>query len=340
MRRSVLITGGAGYIGSHISWLLAHHGYNVIVLDNFTHKQTVYMPWATIIKQDFAHKQTLHQIFSAHTVHAVVHCAALIEVNSSIKDPKHYYDNNLSKTATLFNVMLEHNIKQCVFSSSCAVYGSPVSIPMTEEHPQKPISPYGATKQMVEQMIADYAQAYNLKFVVLRYFNAAGAQPEQLLGEQHTPETHIIPLLLRALIENKPFTIFGDDYDTPDGSCIRDFVHVADIAYAHLLALNYLEQTQQSHYFNLGTGTGISIKQLIKTAQQLFNKDIELVITQRRMGDPARLVADATKALQMLGWKTQHSTIEHILQSAYDYMINVQGQRQLMFSACTRTFYT
>lgn len=320
MHGSVLITGGAGYIGCHIAWLLAHRGYNVIVIDNFAHKQTVFMPWATIIKQDFADAQTLHHIFSSHDISAVIHCAALIEVNSSIKDPKHYYNNNVCKTATLLNIMLEHDIKQFIFSSSCAVYGVPQTI-LSEDHPKNPISPYGATKHMVEQMLAHYACAYDLTFVALRYFNAAGAQPEQQLGEQHRPETHLIPLLLRAMLQNSPFTIFGDDYDTPDGSCIRDFLHVTDIANAHLLALNYLERAKQSDVFNLGTGTGVSIKQLIGLTEQLFKTHITTSIAESRAGDPARLVADARKAEHVLGWKPQHSDMELILRSAHDYMM-------------------
>lgn len=321
MRGSVLITGGAGYIGSHIAWLLAQHRYNVIVIDNFHQKQVVNMPWATVIKQDFAHKETLQHIFSSYHISAVIHCAALIEVSASIKYPQQYYDNNLCKTITLLNTMLAYGIKHCIFSSSCAVYGVPQHIPITEAHPKQPISPYGTTKHTVEQILADYAHAYEMKCVALRYFNAAGAQPEQNLGEQHTPETHIIPLLLRAMIETKPFMIFGDDYDTPDGSCIRDFLHVTDIAQAHLLAVNYLECNGASDCFNLGTGNGISIKQLVSITQQLFNTPIKSTIAPRRAGDPSRLVADPAKAALTLGWKPQHSDIRLILRSAYDYKI-------------------
>jgi len=325
MHRAVLITGGAGYVGSHISWLLAQHGYQVIVIDNFHHKQQVSLPWATIIKEDFAHKETLTHIFNSYAITAVIHCAAFIEVHQSIKDPKDYYENNVFKTAQLLEAMLIHGIKRFIFSSSCAVYGVPQHIPISEEYPRCPISPYGATKYMVEQMLADYAHAYGMQFVSLRYFNAAGAQPDDNLGEQHTPETHIIPLLLHAMMAQKPFTLFGDDYDTPDGSCIRDFLHVADIAQAHLLALNYLEKNGASDFFNLGTGQGISIKQLVSTAEQLFNMPINLIIAQRRAGDPQRLVADPSKAELMLGWKPQHSDITYILRSAYDYMLKQQS---------------
>lgn len=321
MEKRILITGGAGYVGSHIALKLAHHGYRIIIIDNFHQKQQCSTPWATVITSDFANEEQLRAIFSSYSIDTVIHCAAFIEVSTSIKDPRFYYENNLFKTGKLLNCMLSHGVRKIIFSSSCAVYGIPQEIPIAEDHPQNPISVYGKTKAMVESMLADFGHAYDLKFVNLRYFNAAGAQPEHHLGEQHKPETHIIPLLLQAIHQKKPFTLFGNDHDTPDGSCIRDFLHVIDIAHAHLLALGHLEKEQPSDSFNLGTGKGISIKQLIKTAEQLFCTPVKLIIEKRRSGDPARLIADPSKAETVLGWRARYSDIEYILRSAYAYMI-------------------
>lgn len=324
MNKTVLITGGAGYIGSHISWLLAQHGYKIIVIDNLCYQQQYYAPWATFIKDDFADAHTLSEIFSQHAIDAVIHCAAFIEVNASVKDPRIYYENNLSKTGKLLELMLQHNVKKFIFSSSCAAYGAPITNSIAEDHPCNPISPYGNTKFMVERILADFDRAYDLKYINMRYFNVAGAEPDYDLGEQHVPETHLIPLLLHAMHHQKPFTIFGDDYDTPDGSCLRDFVHVTDIARAHLFALHYLDTHQPSETFNIGSGQGVSIKQLIKTAEQLFNTKIQVVTSNRRQGDPARLIANITKAEHMLQWKPQQSHIEHILKSAYAFMMKHQ----------------
>lgn len=323
MHKTVLITGGAGYVGSHISWLLAQHGYHIIIIDNLHYNQQYHAPWATAYMEiDFASREELDRLFKQYDIDTVIHCAAFIEVGTSIKDPRYYYENNLFKTGKLLDAMLSHDIRNIIFSSSCAIYGTPLSIPMTEDHPQHPISPYGKTKAMVESMLIDFDHAYEMKFVNLRYFNVAGAEPSYNLGEQHKPETHIIPLLLDAMHYHKPFQLFGNDYDTPDGSCIRDFVHVTDIAHAHLLALRHLDMERPSESFNLGTGQGISIKQLVKTAEQLFDIPIKLVIEKRRAGDPARLIADPSKAELMLGWQARQSNLEHILRSAYTYMLN------------------
>ncbi len=330
MQKSVLLTGGAGYIGSHIAWLLAHHNYKVIIVDNLHYNQAYYAPWATVIHDDFANIDTLDMLFKQHNIDAVVHCAAFIEVSNSLKEPRYYYDNNLFKTGKLLEIMLQHRIRRFIFSSSCAVYGLPIQIPITEEQQRSPLTPYGTTKYMVEQMLADYARAYDMKFVSLRYFNAAGAEPDYNLGEQHEPETHIIPLLLRAMHSKKPFMLFGTDYDTPDGTCIRDFLHVTDIAYAHYLALRHLEDDQPSDYFNLGTGQGTSLKQLIKVTEQLFNLPIKVVITERRLGDPARLVADPSKIEHILGWRPKQSQLEHILSSAYTYMLKHLKKQEIL----------
>lgn len=321
MRDAVLITGGAGYIGSHIAWLLLQRGYEIIIIDNFCQQQRCYLSGAIIVQGDFGNQQLLEDVFTQHAITAVIHCAAYTQVNASLYDPLHYYENNLFKTGVLLASMLQHGIKRFVFSSSCAVYGMPITIAMSETHPCNPVSPYGATKMMVERMLQDYACAYDLQIISLRYFNAAGAHPEYNLGEQHLPETHIIPLLLQAMHQRKPFTLFGNDYATADGSCIRDFLHVIDIAHAHLLALTHAQVGGFYECFNLGTGVGISIKQMIKTAEQLFDIPIKVAVADRRAGDPDYLVADPSKAMQMLDFKPRYSDINHILRSAYAYML-------------------
>ncbi len=329
-QKAVLITGGAGYIGSHTALLMAQNGYQVIILDSLGYQQTLNAPWATFINDDFANQTTLSHIFSNYNIQAVMHFAAFIEVNASIADPRIYYQNNVTKTCTLLQSMLEHKIHHFIFSSSCALYGIPEYTPIDETHPKSPIMPYGSSKHMVETILHDFAHAYNLDFVSLRYFNAAGAQPEHNLGEQHQPETHIIPLLLRALRMQKPFKIFGTDYDTPDGTCIRDFLHVKDIAIAHYLALQHLEQGNPSDCFNLGTGNGTSIKELIEAAQQTFGVKLHIVHDKRREGDPAILVANAQKAKHILNWQPQHSNLKHILHSAHEYIIKQQMREQFM----------
>lgn len=328
MQKTVLVTGGAGYIGSHIAWLLTHYDYNVIIIDNLHYNQPYYAPWATFIQGDFADRALLDTLCNTHNIEAIIHCAAFIDVATSLKEPRYYYDNNLFKTGKLLDAMLAHGIKKIIFSSTCAVYGVPTCIPIAEEQACNPITPYGTSKYMVERMLADFNRAYNLQFVILRYFNAAGAEPEHNLGERHNPETHLIPRLLQAMHEKKPFMLFGTNYNTPDGSCIRDFLHVTDIAYAHYLALRHLEQGQPSDHFNLGTGKGTSIKQLIKLVERTFEQPIKVITAPHREGDPAYLVADPTKIEQILHWQPKYSNLTHILQSAYTFMLKHQEQAQ------------
>jgi len=321
---TILVTGGAGYIGSHTSFYLAQQGYNVIVLDSFRHNQ--YLPKSftenkniTIIKKDFADQETLAKIFSTENIQAVVHFAAFIEVGESVKHPFSFYENNVIKTIKLLQTMVAYNIKQFVFSSSCAVYGTPETIPIPENHPKNPISPYGKNKLMVEMCLDDCARAYDMKFVALRYFNAAGALDKKKLGEQHIPETHLIPLALQAAQKGKTFYLFGDDYKTPDGSCVRDFLHVQDLASAHAKALEYLHETKNSNFFNLGTGTGYSVKQVLAAIEKECGKKIKVEVKKRREGDPAQLVANATKAKTILQWQPQHSSLETIVASAHRF---------------------
>lgn len=318
-QKTVLIVGGAGYIGSHTSWLLHKQGYKIVVLDSFLHNQNFNQPWAKLVKSDFADTQTLNHIFTNHEIDCVMHFAAFIEVGESVKKPKEFYQNNVIKTLTLLNTMVEHGVKKIIFSSSCAVYGVPQKLPLEETHPLNPINPYGKNKLAVEYALQDYSSAYDLRYVSLRYFNASGALPEMGLGEQHVPETHIIPLLLRAAKNNSVFNIFGDDYTTTDGSCIRDYVHVLDIARAHVFAYQHIESGNESNYFNLGSETGFSVIQLINAAEKICNTKIKIQLHPRRTGDVAALIANSSKAESLLGWRPQHSDIQSILQSALSW---------------------
>lgn len=319
MKKSILIVGGAGYIGSHTAYLLAQSGYQVIIVDSFLHSQVFDVSWATVIKADFADPMILKSIFSRYHLDAVMHFAALIEVGESVKKPREFYDNNVVKVVRLLDTMLAAGVRRFIFSSSCAVYGIPHYVPMDERHSHAPINPYGKTKLVVDYMLQDYAKSYGLDFVSLRYFNAAGAWPEQGLGECHNPETHVIPLLFQALTTGKPFSIFGDDYNTADGTCVRDYIHVRDIAQAHVLALRSLEQDGNSAIFNLGSGTGFSVAQLITAAERIANCKAHVVIKPRRDGDVPVLVADPAHVKAVLGWQPEYSDLHTMLASAYSW---------------------
>ncbi len=317
----ILVTGGAGYIGSHAAYVLVQKGYQVIVLDNFLHQQTVAMPWAKVIRADFADRNFLTRIFTSYPIDAVMHFAAFIEVGESVKHPQRFYDNNVTKTLVLLDTMLEHHIKKLIFSSSCAVYGAPIFMPLNEKHSTNPVSAYGRNKLIVEFALQDYAHAYGLSSISLRYFNASGATPEIGLGEQHKPETHLIPLLLRAIMTNQPFYVFGSDYDTIDGTCVRDFIHVQDIAQAHFLALKHLETTSvtQNLYINLGTETGYTVNQVIALAQEVTGKHVNVIYLDRRAGDSPVLVADASYAKKILRWEWRDLDLREIIQSAWKW---------------------
>ncbi len=318
MQETILVTGGAGYIGSHTAWLLAKQGYRVVILDNLSQSDQYAFRWAECIYGDYGDAQLLADIFKKHLVTAVMHFAASTVVSESVQHPLFYYDNNVSKTVTLLDTMVKYNVLRMIFSSSCAVYGNPLVLPLAEEHPCNPISPYGMTKYMIELMLRDCQQAYGLEYVALRYFNAAGALPHEGLGERHTPETHGIPLLLKAAHLGTPFYLFGSDYPTKDGSCVRDYVHVLDIAQAHYKALLHLTQHNlPSDVFNLGTGIGYSVKELVAAAKIVTKKELVLITTGRRKGDPALLIADPTKAMTILQWKPVHSDLATMLQSAW-----------------------
>jgi UDP-glucose-4-epimerase len=325
MAKTILVLGGAGYIGSHTSYLLAKQGYKVIIIDKFVHNQV--FTASTVIKEDFAHEETLNHIFSTCNIDAVMHFAACIEVGESVKNPQRFYDNNVVKTIKLLDIMLKHHVKKFIFSSSCAIYGEPIKVPMDETHPFKPISPYGKSKLAIEFVLQDYAHAYGLNYVSLRYFNAAGALPEAGLGEQHNPETHVIPLMLRAMKNQTPFKIFGTDYATPDGSCIRDYIHVLDIAQAHVLALHH----PTSDVFNLGSGKGFSVKEMINAVERLYGNNMIIQEEKRRAGDPPVLLANPEKAHKILAWQPLHSDLNNILQSAIFFETSFQAQ------ACLRS---
>lgn len=319
MNKTILVVGGAGYIGSHTAYLLHQAGYRVVILDKFVYDQRLNLPWAEVIKSDFADEKVLKSIFGQYKIEAVIHFAASIEVGESVKYPAKFYDNNVVKTLKLLDAMVQHGVNNFVFSSSCAVYGNPVKVPINETHPFAPISPYGKNKLIVEYALQDYAVAYGLKYISLRYFNAAGALPEQGLGECHKPETHAIPLLLMAALKNRTFTVFGKDYNTPDGTCVRDYIHVLDIAQAHVLALQYIEKTNSSNVFNLGSEKGYSLLQLIQVVKEVVGVDLKITFSPHRAGDVDVLVADATKIKTLLGWQEKHSSLPNIVRTALNW---------------------
>jgi len=310
---TILITGGAGYIGSHTSLYISQKGYNVIIIDN----KKIDFEWAKTIQGDFADENILDNIFSENQIEAVMHFAGFIEVEESVKNPLKFYENNVSKTIKLLEIMCKNNINKFIFSSSCAVYGIPEFLPLTEEHPKNPVSPYGKSKLMVENLLQDLSQTSDFKFVSLRFFNAAGALPDFGLGEKHFPETHLIPLLFQSIKTGQPFAIFGNDYATKDGSCIRDYLHVWDIADAHWLALDYLKDDKSSNVFNLGTGKGFSVKEIIQAVENLYKSKIKIIIANKRLGDPPILIADPIKTQTILNWKAKYSDLETILKSSY-----------------------
>lgn len=315
---NILVTGGAGYIGSHCCKALYLHGYHPVTIDNlvYGHKESV--KWGDYIEGDTGNLEHLKESFERYKIDAIMHFAAYAYVGESVADPIKYYENNVRNTINLLKSALDHKTKYFVFSSSCATYGNPESIPIEESHPLNPVNPYGKTKQMIEDILKDLDAAYGLKYMSLRYFNAAGADPEAETGEKHNPETHLIPLVLDvAAGKRKTIKVFGTDYSTPDGTCIRDYVHVTDLARAHVLALERLLSGEDSDVFNLGQGTGYSVMEVIERAKKITGKDIIHENSDRRPGDPPVLVASNQKAVAQLGWKRQYSNLEDIIRSAW-----------------------
>ncbi|KGH82451.1 UDP-glucose 4-epimerase GalE [Oenococcus oeni] len=319
---NVLVTGGAGYIGSHTVDRLLAHGDRVSVVDNLWagHRQAV-PDQAKFYEADVRDKTALKKIFDENDFDAVVHFAALTQVGESMKKPLFYFDNNTFGVISLLEAMRDHNVKKIVFSSSAATYGVPKHNPITEDEIQKPINPYGLTKLQMEQIMAWSDQAYGIKGVALRYFNVAGAKADGSIGEDHNPETHMIPnILMVAQGKKDKMVIFGDDYNTPDGTNVRDYVHVVDLADAHVLALEYLQRENKSNRFNLGTEMGMSNKQLISAAKKVTGIDFKVEIGPRRAGDPDALVASPKKAKEVLGWDPKLSNVEDEIKSAWNWM--------------------
>ncbi|OEC86725.1 MULTISPECIES: UDP-glucose 4-epimerase GalE [Methanobacterium] len=316
----ILIVGGAGYIGSHLNKEINKKGIETVIFDNLSYGHRDFVKWGTFERGDLGNIDDIRAVFKKYPIEAVMHFAAFTYVGESVEDPQKYYTNNVKNTLNLLQVMLEENVKYFVFSSTCATYGNPVEIPITENHPQNPINPYGKGKLMVETVLKDYSDAYGLKYASLRYFNAAGADPEGEVGELHNPETHLIPLILDvAAGRREDIKIFGTDYDTPDGTCIRDYIHVTDLAEAHILALEYLQNGGESDFFNLGNGNGFSVKEVIETAEEVTGKDIRAVEAERRAGDPPVLVGSSDKAKEKLNWKPKYDELSTIIETAWNW---------------------
>jgi UDP-glucose 4-epimerase len=317
---AVLVTGGAGYIGSAFVEALVAAGQRVVVLDDLSrgHRAAVH-PDAVFHQGRTGDRALVDRIVSEQQVEACVHFAAFAYVGESVKDPARYFDNNFNQAQALFDTLLAAGVKRVVFSSTCATYGVPTAVPIAESHPQWPINPYGWSKLFVERLLDSYDEAHGLRFVALRYFNAAGATARA--GEHHDPETHLIPLALRAAAGRGPaLTVYGSDYDTPDGTAIRDYIHVADLADAHLLALEHLRRGGASQFLNLGTGTGFSVLEVIEMGRRITGRDVPHTIGPRRAGDPPRLVADASRARGVLGWSPKQPALDTIVRSAWDWM--------------------
>ncbi len=316
----ILVVGGAGYIGSHINKLLNKKGYKTAVFDNLIYGHREFVKWGDFILGDLADIEQIRLVFKKNPIKAVMHFAALAYVGESVEDPQKYYINNVANTLNILRVMREFNVKFFIFSSTCATYGNPIETPIVENHPQNPINPYGQSKLMVEKILSDYNNAYGLKYATLRYFNAAGADPDNEIGEWHEPETHLIPLVLDAAIgKREDIKIFGTDYDTPDSTCIRDYIHVTDLADAHILALEYLFNGGKSEVFNLGNGNGVSVIEVIETARRVTGKNIKSVESPRRPGDPAVLVGSARKATEILNWQPRYFGLNNIIETAWSW---------------------
>lgn len=314
----ILICGGAGYIGSHTNKLLSQQGYETVIFDNLVYGHKEAVKWGTFIQGDLKNQEEIEAVFQRYPIDAVLHFAAYACVGESVREPEKYYYNNVVNTLNLLHVMKKYHCDKIIFSSTCATYGEPEKVPITEEMPQKPINPYGETKLTVERIFRDYEKAYGLKYVVLRYFNAAGADPDGEIGESHDPETHIIPLVLDAASGKRPdIKVFGTDYPTPDGSCVRDYIHVTDLAQAHLLALQYLERGGESDCFNLGNERGTSVQEIISAVERVTGRDFKAAHSPRRPGDPAVLVGSSEKAKCVLGWKPQYADIDIIVRHAW-----------------------
>lgn len=318
--RRILVTGGAGYIGSHTVRLLLERGYDVAVVDNLSKGYRQNVPAERLYEMDIADTSALTELMRQLKTEAVVHFAAFIAVGESMAEPERYFVNNVVGSLSLLAAMLGAGVKHIVFSSTAAVYGNPHAVPILETFPIQPMSPYGESKVMVETLLGWFDRIHHLTSACLRYFNAAGAAPGGGLGEQHVPETHLIPLILRAVLSGEPVTVFGDDYDTPDGTCIRDYIHVGDLAEAHILALEHLLAGGASDQFNVGTGSGHSVMEVIRAVEEVTGQKVPHVTGTRRAGDPASLVASSDKLRETLGWQPRSSELKTIVTHAWDFV--------------------
>ncbi|TWU15153.1 UDP-glucose 4-epimerase GalE [Allorhodopirellula heiligendammensis] len=314
---NVLVVGGAGYIGSHAVARLIAAGHKVVVLDNLSRGHAAAVPDGALIRGDLNDTDFVENTLRDHSIDVVMHFAAFAEVGESVKDPAAYYQNNVVAALSLLEAMRRADVKKIVFSSTTATYGQPDTVPIAESTPQNPINPYGFTKLVIERALADYAHAYGFAYAALRYFNAAGAHPDGHIGEHHDPESHLIPIVLQvALGQRESITIFGDDYPTPDGTCIRDYIHVEDLADAHLRAMDRLEPGQ-GICVNLGTGKGISVREIIEACREVTGHEIPVVMGDRRPGDPAELVADARLAEELLDWNAKYTDVKEVVDTAW-----------------------
>jgi UDP-glucose 4-epimerase len=316
----ILVTGGAGYIGSHVNLALSEAGHDTIILDDLSMGHAELVVAGRLVQGDFGDRALLDRLFSEHRIECVVHLAAFTDVDDSIARPADYYQNNVLKTITLLTAMKEHGVGKFIFSSTSAVYADDAAVPYTEKSQTDPICPYGRTKLFIERVLADFRVAYGLNYAIFRYFNAAGADPQGRVGEWHEPEPHLIPVILEvARGQRESISLFGTDYPTPDGTCVRDFIHVMDIAGAHVAALNHLNAGGDSDIYNLGYGTGYSVAEVIEACKTITNREIKVVPSGRRAGDGAISIADCSHAMDKIGWKPQHNDLGKIIESAWQW---------------------
>ena len=323
MPLKILVTGGAGYIGSHTVRLMDSQDYEITVLDNlvYGHRESIVTNNVTLVVGDLSDQVLVNKLFTENKFDAVIHFAAYAYVGESVTDPAKYYMNNTAGPLVLLEAMKKYQCKYFIFSSTCATYGNPQYIPIDEDHPQNPINPYGRSKLMLEKILEDYDHAYGIKSVRLRYFNACGASLDAVIGEDHDPETHLIPLVLMAIKgERNDITVFGTDYDTPDGTCIRDYIHVNDLGRAHIQALSYLLENSQSLSCNLGTGQGVSVKEIIEKAEKVTGFKVPVIYGDRREGDPPELVANPKLAKEKLNWEAEFKDVSKSLETAWNWM--------------------
>jgi UDP-arabinose 4-epimerase len=320
VNKTILVTGGAGFVGSHACKALARAGYVPVTFDNLERGHRRAVKWGPLEEADLRNERDLNRVFAAWKPWAVMHFAAYAYVGESVEQPGKYYDNNVGGTAKLVAACAEFGCKNVVFSSTCATYGTPSKLPLTEDEPQQPINPYGYSKLVVERLLKDAEAAHGIRHVALRYFNAAGADPDGEIGEMHQPETHLIPLVLFAALGRRPsIKIFGGDYPTPDGTCIRDYIHVSDLADAHVAAIDWLAAGKPSEVFNLGNGQGFSVNEVVRVSREISGKPIETEICPRRAGDPAVLISDSAKAKALLGWTPKFPHLDQQINHAWQW---------------------